>query len=393
MKQVYMATLCLYLVSLPLNAINIGPFGSALKVLAIFPVFFAVFSGNPLRINSMVGWLFVFTAFACLSIFWSVYLGGSFPRAITYILLFLLLVSGTFFDYTKKDIDTVQKALVWSSRITAVVVFLFAGVIEGRLILKNSIIQEDPNYICCYYAFGIIYALSALTKKARPREKVFAALELLAYMYLVFASGSRGGLLAVGTGVLTYLLFFRGEKRGSVTKRIVVMVVLYLTVDFAMDFLPAVLQERFDFQDAIESGASGRLDIWDNALHLFKNSNLLRQIFGQGTATVRWCMNYYHYSMDNVVHNMFLETLVELGVVGLILYSVAIFAFVKKALSQQDKFAFAVIMSMVVLSLSTSIYTFKPYFHIMLYIIICSNALPNRGECNETENNLCSGRS
>ena len=70
---------------------------------------------------------------------------------------------------------------------------------------------------------------------------------------------------------------------------------------------------------------------------------------------------------------MFIESLLELGVVGLIIYAVAIFSFIKAAWKQKNKFAFAVVMCMFVLSLSTSIYTFKPYFNIMLYIILLLN--------------------
>ena len=376
MKQVYMATLCLYLVSLPLNAINIGSFGSALKVLAIFPVFFALFSGNSLRVSKMVGWQFFFTVFACLSIFWSVNLDQSFSRAITYILLFLLLASGTFFDYTKKDLDTIQKALVWSSRVTAAVAFLFAQYVGGRLTLVNSVIKEDPNYLCGYYCFGLVYALSVLMREDKKMyQKVFAVVEIIAYLYLVLMSGSRGGLLAVVAALLAFLLFSRNGGKYSVGKRVTLLVMICAVFYIGIELLPEVLKSRFDFAAALDSGATGRFDIWDNAFTLFEDSGTLRKLFGQGTATARWCMRYYLFDIDNVTHNMFIETLLELGIVGLVLYTVAIFGFARKAFSQDDKFAFAVIMGMVVLSLSTSIYAFKPYFHIMLYIILSSNRL------------------
>ena len=59
---------------------------------------------------------------------------------------------------------------------------------------------------------------------------------------------------------------------------------------------------------------------------------------------------------------------------GLVLYSLAVFAFALKAFTFKDKFAFAVMACMIVMSLSTSICVFKPYFNIMLFIIICENS-------------------
>ena len=154
------------------------------------------------------------------------------------------------------------------------------------------------------------------------------------------------------------------------------LVVIYAMFSVGIELLPEVLKSRFDFAAALDSGATGRFDLWDNALKLFGDSGILRKFFGQGTATAQWCLQYYHFNTVNVIHNMFIETLLELGIVGFCLYTGAIFYFVKEAFYQEDRFAFAVIAGMVVLSFSTSIYSFKPYFHIMLYIILCNNRLP-----------------
>ena len=80
------------------------------------------------------------------------------------------------------------------------------------------------------------------------------------------------------------------------------------------------------------------------------------------------------------MHNIFLETLVELGVFGLIFYCLAIGTFVKRSLKLNDKFCFAVLICMIVMSLSTSLYTFKPYFNIMLFVIISCFTYKNGNE-------------
>lgn len=148
---------------------------------------------------------------------------------------------------------------------------------------------------------------------------------------------------------------------------------MFVIINVILDNLPQELRIRFSFDNVSDSGGSGRTDLWKNAIDMFLNANIFTKIFGYGAGTVRYNMDLLGYPNANVVHNIFLETLVELGIVGLIIYSVAIFLFAKKAFQNEDKFAFSVIVCMIVLSLSTSIYAFKPYFNIMLYIVMLKN--------------------
>jgi O-antigen ligase len=193
------------------------------------------------------------------------------------------------------------------------------------------------------------------------------------YFYLVLISGSRGGLLAIVVAAVVYFLTY-GEKKIKYIGRKIVLIVLVAVLTIVMiDYLPEYLKLRFTIANVIEDGGSGRTELWKQTFELFASGNLFRQLFGVGTATVAWCFSNYGYSEVNVTHNMFIETLAELGVIGLVLYSLAIFAFIKAAFKIKDKYSFAVIFCMFIMSLSTSIYTFKPYFNIMLFIIMLQN--------------------
>ena len=265
-----------------------------------------------------------------------------------------------------------KTALAWSSRLTAVVMLVFAEFVDGRFRLMG-VITEDPNYLCAYFAFGVIYALGAISAGGKITKKLISIGELAVYFYLVLISGSRGGLLAIMAGVIAYLLSFGNKKRRHIVRKLVLLAVVFAGIVLMLDYLPETLRLRFTMENVSENGASGRMTLWKQAFDRFLKANVLRQLFGFGTASVRWCFLHFGYAVSNVVHNMFLETLVELGIVGAVLYTAAIFSFIKAAFQFEDKFAFGVIFSMLILSLSTSIYTFKPYFNIMLFIIIMLN--------------------
>ena len=370
-KEVYIFLISVYLLALPLNALNIGSFGSILKLLAILPILIAFISGNKIKLNAPERWQLYFTLFATFSIVWSTSIDSSITRCGSYITLLALLISASFFKYDENDISKIKNALIWSSRITAIVLLVFGEFDDGRLWLKG-IITEDPNYICAYLAFGVVFALSRIFTKKKLFSKLLGGAETVGYIIIVFLTGSRGGLLAILIAVGVYILFF-SQKKGSILVKTLCIIFAIILINVVLENLPIELKNRFSFENVAESGGSGRTELWANAIDMFYNANSFRKIFGFGISTVRYNMELQGYSKVNVVHNMFLEMLIELGIIGLIIYTVAIFLFAKKAFGFQDKFAFAVITCMIVLSMSTSIYTFKPYFNIMLYIVVLQN--------------------
>jgi len=372
-KDMYIFFLIINILCLPLNAMNIGSFGSALKVVAILPIGIAFLTGGKIALTAPIRRQFLFTIFAACSIIWSVSAEGSIGRAGSYALLFVLLISGAMFKYTDTDIKKVKCALAWSSRLTAIVMVIFSEYVGDRFMMMG-IIEEDPNYLCAYFLFGVIYSLNILTSKSKASKKAWAIIELFLYFGLVLISGSRGGLLAVGAAVAMYLLTYGDKKTKHIEKKIVLIILIVVLMIVMIDHLPETLRLRFTVDNVIERGGAGRTTLWKQTVDLFANGNLFRQSFGYGTATIIWCFSYYGYSKVKLAHNMFLETLAELGVIGFIIYSAAVLSFIKTAFKAKDKFAFAVIIGMLVMSMSTSIYAFKPYFNIMLFIIIQQNS-------------------
>lgn len=381
-KDAYIFLIIVYLVTLPLNAMSLGSFGSASKALAVLPVLVALFSRNSFKLQAPEKMQLVFTMFATFSLVWTVSVENSIVRVISYVLLFALLFSATMFQYTEDEVRKIKYSLVWASRITAVLVLSFGQLSAGRLVLRG-IITEDPNYLCAYFAFGTVYCLNKIIVNKKFFQKLFAIAELAVYLYLVFATGSRGGLLALMAAIGAYIVVSSGEKSKHILAKIVSLALLVVLVSIILSNLPTVLRERFTIESVENSGGSGREDLWRYALDMYGRSDWFKHIFGFGTATARYSLGFHGYNRVNVIHNMFIETLVELGIVGLVLYSLAVFAFALKSFTFKDKFAFAVMACMIVMSLSTSICVFKPYFNIMLFIIVCENSEIPKWEYNK----------
>ena len=373
-KKIYMYSVMLYFICLPFGAMNIGRLGSLLKIVAVLPIFFGL-SNFKIKKSKVLLFQTLFVIYASLSIIWTVNFDMSLSRAISYIELLILLYSASCFSFESDETEIIKKSMVWGSRFTAIIVLLFGTFVYGRLVLRG-VINEDPNYLCAYFSFGTIFALQKIINKSKRIDILTGIFEVLLYLSIIFFTGSRGGLIAISASIAFYFIAILGSKS---KKKVVGIVIAFMSVilfcNVIIDYLPTELSARFSINDVVSSGGSGRTELWEQGIDVFSRSTFLRRMVGNGTATTMYIFSYYQYSRVNVVHNMFLEVLLELGVLGLILYAISILKFVKESFRFYDKYTFAVFICMIVMSLSTSIYTFKPYINIMLFAIIMLNSI------------------
>lgn len=367
-KKLYIFFLGIYLICLPLNALGISGFGSALKLLSFFPILIALLDYKNFKNNSFLKVYFLFALFSLFSFVWSYASDKSLSRALTYFSLLLLMSSTCFFDYNEKDAKKIKQCLIWSSRISAVIVLVFGTYSAGRLLLRG-VLNEDPNYYCAYLMFAAVAAVQTLISNQKVWRKAIAITEIAIYIMIILLTGSRGGLLAVGAAVLIFLLFnAKKQSFKTIFKKTTIIVIVALAYIVAINQLDPEIAERFTIDSVVESGGTHRTEIWLQGLDLFSKSNFLRKTFGYGSASIRVDFAHYGYYHTNVMHNIFLETLVEIGVAGLLIYLSYIIILLVKSWRLKDRFAFAIMIGMIVLSVSTSIYAFKPYVNIMIFI-------------------------
>ena len=319
-------------------------------------------------------WASLFVCCCTVSYVWSIAPEESVIRIGTQILYLLMLVAASSYSYNLAQIVFLKKSLVWSSRVTAIVVLLSGSYYQGRIYL-SGIIQEDPNYLCAYFLFGISVALNTALDSKILKQKLVAVAELVIYTYIIIGSGSRGGLFAVL--VCALIVFFSYEQGHNILKSIskkVAMIIVISSVAFvASSFISGEILQRFALETLIESNGTGRFGLWRDALNAFSDSGILRQLFGYGTASARAITWIFPFERHNVFHNIFIEVLLEIGVIGLIAYGLHIFSMIDFTFKRKEYFAFSVVVGMLILSLSTSIAAFKPYWNIAMYIFCIGN--------------------
>lgn len=258
------------------------------------------------------------------------------------------------------ELDFLKKTLAISGWVVVGLMIFFNGNLEGggdRLTVMVDGQEQDPNYLCGYMLFSVAYYLDIVFNKGK---KIWAIISLATIFIVVISTGSRGGTLAiVSTCLFFYLLDNKNKHKirnlfiiALVTVGVLFIVNRYISEDVLLRFSKEYIEA--------DQGA-GRFQIWESAIYSYKNFGIFNKIFGSGAATIR------NYTV-NVAHNIWLETLVELGIIGLTLLIIMYTLFVKYGFKLKSKVYLASLLGYIVMTMSLSLYTYKPIFTIFMLI-------------------------
>lgn len=363
----FVIALGFYFLVVILGVVDLMGIGSILKYIALIPFFSCI--GNVNRIGLDKSWINVkiYYSFAILSILWTIDYELSINAIFAFASFFLLISCMPTQVYNKGEIYFLKKMLVWSSRLSLVCTWFFATFSEGRLIIREAIMKEDPNYLCAYFFFGIAFCVQNFLINEKKWRKITCIGELLLYLFTIFCTGSRGGLF--GGLVVAAIVFIKATNIKSISafiSRFALVGVLFLLIPLIASLVNPDVMDRFSEEAISESDGSGRYEIWEDAIKAFGSYDFFSFVFGKGVNASRTVAFLYHFQRVNVMHNVFLENLIGLGIIGAGLYLMQLWTLYKK--SQIDVFCMSVFIGTIVLSLSTSILFLKPVWNIQLMI-------------------------
>lgn len=194
--------------------------------------------------------------------------------------------------------------------------------ISGRVVSTF----ENPNVLGEYLLLTIPFAFAALFC-AKGGKQVLGMLGLCACAggCLIF-TWSRGAWLGFLFAAVVFLLIL---SRRSIS----LMVCGVLAVPFLPFVLPSDIVARFTSIGSVgDSSTAYRLHIWTASLNMIRDY----PIGGVGTSISSFQAVYPQYSLSGIEsaphsHNLFMEIMIELGVVGLVAFLLVIFFFLQKS--------------------------------------------------------------
>ena len=254
-----------------------------------------------------------------------IFINSKFNVNFYYIISFIFIISiHSFF----KNISTINKFIFLNTLhkyfnvffiFFTFLLFLFfiLGINEVRLLFISGFGNDYANFSVWLSSLSLIISYIYFERNKINFTYFYFQIVLL---LLTFLSGGRTGFVLILLSIFTLLYY-----KANIKKTLILFTIITSIIFLIFTFLPdIILLNRFYTTSNTDLSAdeysSGRLTILIGGYNAFLNFNILQLFFGLGVDNF-----YFNYGgEDHQIHNLFLKSLVETGIIGfmflLILY-------------------------------------------------------------------------
>jgi O-antigen ligase len=364
-----------FVFTIPIEAVAEYPaLGSASRAigiaLAAFWVGTVVVTGRFRKLTVFHFLILVFIFWNAISVFWSRNADRSVEHIMTWVQIFLMVC-------ILWDLYTTHEAVQAALQMYVLGGYVALGSTVINFVTGNtfyygrfSAAGTSPDDLGALLAIGITMAwyLAASNNNA-----IFRWLKWVNYAYIPAAllgialSGTRLALVAAIPG---FLFGLASLTRLRMSTRIAIFVFLITAGYFSLPLIPQESFERLGTTgNEISSGdLNGRLELWTQGMASFERNPLL----GVGSNM------YRSVNVENkVAHNSFISVLVELGLVGLILFGCILATAIRQILSQPiwEKRMWLAVLAGWAAAASTLTWEYRKPTWLFLCLIVASSAV------------------
>jgi hypothetical protein len=240
----------------------------------------------------------------------------------------MILVLFFFYQVSEQIQDNPQKlvklyyVIIFSSLICALgLAFNLLG--QGDAIRSEGIGFSDPNYASFICLIGFCASINYKCK-SKIAQIIFILFDLI-FVFAIFRSGSRAGLIILVIVILLHIIMGKGITKRL--KRLSLISVISLTaiyIVFTMIDLPFVagLIERWQYTfDTFQAGnmsrtTANRSDVFATYFSYYQNQNIFKILFG---GNIIASSSLLSQSGGMVTHNVYLDYLMAFGAIGSII--------------------------------------------------------------------------
>jgi len=179
-------------------------------------------------------------------------------------------------------------------------------------------LRSDPNDFGIIIGALLVFPLYMLFNVKNPFIKCILFFSICISFFSVFNSMSKMGIIVSNFSFLIYFILIEKSYKNKfkiLTVGVLIMLILFNFINFS------AIEYRFIYKN-ITDFTSNRSLLWIGAV----SAILEKPIFGYGAATY---VHKYYLSrvtgLDLTVHNLFLQFLLEYGLIGLILFFLLIY--------------------------------------------------------------------
>ena len=283
-----------------------------------------------------LAWFF----FKFVSIAWSSMSNNDFKThllsQIGMVLFVIVMVGG---DQSRELIHAILQTNLWISFLFGVLSIFFRGSFISEEFVSRQVLtlfgqQNDPNNCAAFLLVGITLGLYSATIE---RKKLMVnGLIVAINIYALLLTSSRAGFLTLGA-IIVCIVFLPQpnqelELKKAIQKILLIVLIIVIAVALVQRFLPQTNIDRLLNWNEYESG-SGRDIRWERAIQLFMQRPLLG-----------WGWGGYNTGVG-AIHNTFLTSLCDIGVIGTLFFVIPIFMVAIEALRQRNVLSFLILVT------------------------------------------------
>jgi len=268
--------------------------------------------------KTVIPWL-AFFVWSGLSIYWSVNRPVSIYDFI-YIskhFFFLIIISSYPFNYSEKRV--IRHAIILSGLLLSAAVFFNTFNVKGisslvRATVANGYYQADPNHIATTLLLPFTFLIVDFVERKKLNIlDIFAAIILFATLAY---TGSRSAFVAFLIMIVFLIIQYRTHEKRN--KTMLLLVFILIGVSLLVSLLNPNLLNRFAKINNLDRYSAHRIDAWQESIKFWRKKPFAGYGFGTFKPLSKNMVMEY-----KTAHNIFIQALVEGGVVAFILLFIA----------------------------------------------------------------------
>lgn len=306
------------------------------------------------------------------SIGWGNSLAESLKSALGFLLMFFVGVVFSSYNYGEVTLCSKLDQIWTIVGIISSILFIFGdraiiGEYGSRTSLRILGTNTDPNEFAGLFAITLaVNTYYVFNSKGIKRSINFMA--MIAGIYSVLLSGSRGAMIACSISILLTLLFCVHASFKSIFSICIIAVLLGMVfVKYLLPLVPTDVVARLDLRMIFADGGGGRSVLWESGIEKYLNSNLFRMLFGYGANGM---LITGERGVTGAMHNYYLQLLTNFGLIGFSLYLCLLWNILRKFWGENRKYASALIAMMVLSATLTTTPNYKPLWILMMTSMI-----------------------
>ena len=263
--------------------------------------------------------ILLFVGWATASVLWAV----DSAATTSYVTRLWLVVALLFVTYSAMREPKHIRLILWAFVVGALGTTLY-GLGTGLVAKDDRLIGgiSNPNDLAAALVPAVVLAGTLAATARGGAERVLALGSASLFLVALFLTGSRGGLVGLAVGLLVAL-----GIGGALRRYVVLLLLLVVSAGVVHFAFVATPEERTRFTELSAEGSSGRTDAWNVGLRVWHDN----PVTGVGLdnfglvepqyATGDFGIFEIRLILKRVVpHNVYVQLLAELGVVGALAY-------------------------------------------------------------------------